>query len=87
MREKTECGLYSPSSIFHFPEVHWSLPIKTATMGFCSIWRAIGQVFIYCPKTRVHDSQQTGTKTDRRPNHKFMYYSRMIFDKDAKNSH
>lgn len=50
MREKTECGLYSPSSIFHFPEVHWSLPIKTATMGFCSIWRAIGQVFIYCPK-------------------------------------
>lgn len=87
MREKTGCRLYSPNSIFHFPEVHWSLPIKTATVGFCSIWRAIGQAFIYWSKTRVHDSQQTGTKTDRRPNHKFMYYSHMIFDKDAKNSH
>ena len=58
MREKRVCRPYSPSSILRYPEGHWSLLSETVPVGFCLIWRPIGQAHIYWSKASLHISNK-----------------------------
>lgn len=58
LREKRICRPCSPSCILHCPEAHWSLPSETIPVGFCLIWRSVGQTLIYWFETRPHGFQQ-----------------------------
>lgn len=65
-RGKRACRPRGPSSIPHYPEVHWSLPSKTVWWAFAPIYRLVRQALICWFETRLDIFQQRrGGKTLR----------------------